>query len=320
MWGSSLTVIYGGGAVLCSKIVARCVVGGVAAVAALGGCASDGASNASTDALEPLVEDSRDATGLVGPVMRHLAPRANEGDDAEVRGVVEIEGDCLYVSLDEIGERYPVVWPASTSWDPDTRRVRLPDGESIGHGDSVYGGGGYRSVGDVRTVAGDAAADLARQCVDNRYGEIAVVNNQPEAIGVGDQVVGREESSVESGDPSELDGDWVVDELVVDGVRVELDPAWPATVTLGTEMISGIAACNQFMGAIDWTTEAGGGRFVVSELSWTKRGCEPQAMKVEQSFLTALQAADSYEAADGLYVAKAGSATGFHLVRAVPTN
>jgi hypothetical protein len=37
-----------------------------------------------------------------------------------------------------------------------------------------------------------------------------------------------------------------------------------------------------------------------------------------QGFLTALQAVDSYEAADGLYVAQAGTATNFHLVQPSP--
>jgi heat shock protein HslJ len=251
--------------------------------------------------------------------MRHLESYANEGEDAEVRGVVEIEGDCLYVALNEVGERYPIVWPASTSWDPDTGRVLLPNGESVGHGDSVYGGGGYRYVDDVEAVAGGAAADLARECVDNQYGEIAVVNNLARGIGAGDRVVNREEPSRESADPLGLDGDWLVTDLIVDGVRVELNHAWPITVTVEGEVISGTAACNQYMGAIDGSTGAGYGRFVVSELSWTEMGCEAKAMEIEQSFLTALQAVDSYEAADGLYVAKAHAATTFHLVRASPT-
>jgi heat shock protein HslJ len=252
--------------------------------------------------------------------MRHLAPFANEGEAAEVRGVVEIEGDCLYVTLDEVGERYPVVWPASTSWDPSTGRILLPNGDSVGHGDSVYGGGGYRYVDDVAAAAGDAAADRARKCVDNQYGEIAVVNNQADGIGAGGRVVDEEEPSSGSVDALEVDGDWVIEDLIVDGQRVELDSLWPITVTIEGEMISGTAACNQYTGLIDWSAEAGFGRFVVSELSWTEMGCDAQAMEIEQGFLTALQAVDSYEAADGLYVAQTGSATNFHLVQPSPAD
>lgn len=301
-----MSVIYAGDAVKSPKMAMWWGVGAVAMMAALGGCGSD---DVSTGAAEP-------APGLDGPVIRHLEAYSNDEEDAEVRGVVEIEGDCLYVALDEIGERYPIVWPAATSWDPDTGRVLLPNGESVSHGDSVYGAGAYRYVDDVEALAGEAAAALAGECVDNQYGEVAVVNNRVEGIGAGDPVVNEEDPGSESIDPLSLDGDWLVNELIVDGVRVELDSQRPITVTVKGEMISGIAACNQYTGAIDWSTGAGTGRFVVSELSWTEMGCETQAMVVEQSFLTALGAVDSYEAADGLYVAMAGAATNFHLVRA----
>ncbi|MGB5758579.1 MAG: hypothetical protein WBM50_16815 [Acidimicrobiales bacterium] len=119
-------------------------------------------------------------------MMRHPGPAAPGvgGEDAEIRGVLELEGDCLYVSLAEVGERYPLVWPAATTWDPDSEEVVLPDGSSVAIGDMVYGGGGYHYADDVRRLAGDAAADLADRCVDNEYGEIAVVNNGDEAIGV----------------------------------------------------------------------------------------------------------------------------------------
>lgn len=113
-------------AVKCSTVAAWWGVGAVAVMTLLGGC---GSNVASTDAAGPSHDDSAIATGLDGPVMHHVGAYANEGEDAEVRGVVEIEGDCLYVALDEVGERYPVVWPASTSWDPDTGRVK-----SLGYG------------------------------------------------------------------------------------------------------------------------------------------------------------------------------------------
>lgn len=49
-------------------------------------------------------------------------------------------------------------------------------------GESVYGGGGYFSVSDVKRLAGNEAAQLAAKCVDNQYGEIAIVNNYDDAI------------------------------------------------------------------------------------------------------------------------------------------
>ncbi|MEQ8717892.1 MAG: hypothetical protein RIE08_09800 [Acidimicrobiales bacterium] len=114
--------------------------------------------------------------------MRHLEGNSGDNEAAEIRGVLEIEGACLYVALEEIGERYPVVWPSSTSWDGDSQRVILASGQTLEAGDSIYGGGGYHSVEDVHRLAGEAAADLAERCVDNQYGEIAIVNNQSDAI------------------------------------------------------------------------------------------------------------------------------------------
>ncbi len=126
-------------------------------------------------------------SGVVGPVMRH-PQRAEIGEDqldAEVRGVLELEQDCLYVALDEVGERYPILWPSSTTWNPGTNTVVLPSGQSIAIGDSVYGGGGYFYVDDIERLAGEEAAELAARCVDNDYGEIAVVNNADLAIAPG---------------------------------------------------------------------------------------------------------------------------------------
>jgi hypothetical protein len=126
-------------------------------------------------------------SGVVGPVMRH-PQQAEIGEEqmaAEVRGVLELEQDCLYVALDEVGERYPILWPSSTTWDFDTNTVVLPSGESIAIGDSVYGGGGYLYVDDIERLAGKEAAELAARCVDNDYGEIAVVNNADSAIAPG---------------------------------------------------------------------------------------------------------------------------------------
>jgi len=273
-------------------------------LAVLGGCGSDDTS----------IGNAAGGSGLDGPVMRHLAPYSGDAEDAEVSGVIEIEGDCLYIAPADGGERFPVVWPAATAWDADSGRVRLPNGEWVGPGDSVHGGGGYRYVGNVEAVAGEAAAVLAGACVDNQSSEIAVVNNQPDGIAAGDRVVDAAEPGDVSAGPAGPDGDWRVENLTVDGVRVELDPSWPITVTVKGDSISGTAACNQFFGVIDASSEAGTGRFVVSELGSTKMACEAHVMEIEQSFLAALEAVDSYEAADGLYVAEDGTATNFHLV------
>ncbi len=134
----------------------------------------------------------------------------------------------------------------------------------------------------------------------------------------GDAGLGTADPVVEvpgDGEVEPVGGNWLVDELTVDGVRVELDPVWPVTMAVDADTIRGTAACNQYTGVIDVSIDAGYGRFVVSDLSWTEMACEPPAMQIEQAFLSALQVVDSYEAADGLSVAATGVGTNFHLTR-----
>lgn len=121
-----------------------------------------------------------------GPVIRNSnQSEFNYGLAAEIRGVLELEEDCLYVAFGEVGERYPIVWPASTTWNSADTAVVLPSGESLAIGDNLYGSGGYISVENVEQIAFQQAAELAGRCVDNQYGEIAVVNNYDVAIGPG---------------------------------------------------------------------------------------------------------------------------------------
>lgn len=264
--------------------------------------------------------------GVDGPVLRHVGGFSGDGEDAQVGGAVQIEGDCLYLSFDDEQERYPVVWPASTAWDEDDGRVLLPNGDMVGQGDAVDGGGGYHDVDDVQRIAGQTAADLAAVCLDNRYGEIAVINNQRDGVRqverfeAGDQTADGEEQGGQVVDSPVPTGKWIVDQLIVDGERVSLDPARPITLTVEGEVISGESACNRYVGAIDWSAEGGFGRFLVSEIGLTKMRCEDPVMDIERAFIDAVQSVDSYEAADGLYVGKSGAATNFHLVRSNPAD
>jgi hypothetical protein len=110
------------------------------------------------------------------------ASTADEGSDAQVRGTIQLEGDCLYVFLAEVDERYPVVWPAGTSWGAEQETVVSATGARIAVGSDVFGGGEYHSVEDVERLVGPDAAALAARCVDNLYGEIALVNNDDDGI------------------------------------------------------------------------------------------------------------------------------------------
>lgn len=107
--------------------------------------------------------------------MAKMRRRFGEGSNSTVTG-------RLYVALDEIGERYPVVWPAGTTWDAESETVIGPSTTPMPVGSEVYGGGGYRYVDDVGRSLGAEAEALAARCVDNSSGEIAFVNNGDDAI------------------------------------------------------------------------------------------------------------------------------------------
>lgn len=126
--------------------------------------------------------------GVDGPVLRHQGGFTGDGEDLLIENLVQVEGDCVYLGVDGGEERYPVVWPASTSWDESNDRVVLPNGDSVGDGDGVYGGGGYHDLDYVRQIAGEPAADLAAQCLDNRFGEIAVINNQRGGVALDERI------------------------------------------------------------------------------------------------------------------------------------
>ncbi|MGK2884267.1 MAG: hypothetical protein ACSLE8_05750 [Rhodococcus sp. (in: high G+C Gram-positive bacteria)] len=116
--------------------------------------------------------------------MRYPRSSSNaDGMSDEIRGVLELDGDCLSLARDEVGERYPILWPSGTEWDTDDQSVVTSRGETLPLGGEVLGGGGYLYVDDVDRFAGSDAADLARECVDNTIGEIAIVNNSGSAIG-----------------------------------------------------------------------------------------------------------------------------------------
>ena len=114
--------------------------------------------------------------GVDGPVIE--GNRRSGGEDAEVAGVVQIEGDCIYLSRPDTDARYPVIWPKGTSWDADESAIDLPGrSELVRAGDSVYGGGGYHKEGTLEHHTTDEGIDLALRCVDNEHGEIAVFNS-----------------------------------------------------------------------------------------------------------------------------------------------
>jgi hypothetical protein len=112
-----------------------------------------------------------------GPVLISPLPESDvlEGMAAEVKGTLVFDSDigCLLLELE--GVRYPLVWPAGTSWRSDPPGVLLEDGEVVEPGMKVYGGGGYLDRGGIEWMASAAVADAAEACA-GPTGEIAIFN------------------------------------------------------------------------------------------------------------------------------------------------
>jgi len=104
----------------------------------------------------------------------------------------------------------------------------------------------------------------------------------------------------DDGDSSSPTGSWVLTSGRLDGVPIELVDGRSVTLTIDGDQVFGTAACNGYGGTLATDDRLGGGPFRVTELSWTEMGCEPDVMQLEQQYLAALAAIDSYELAGSL--------------------
>ena len=132
--------------------------------------------------LPPTPDDSG-VSGVDGVVVRHTQPYWDEAMLEGISGVLAVEGDCLYLTRPEWQERYPVVWPAGTSWDDEALTVVTPAGEPLPVGGTVSGGGGFGRSDLVEYHAGAVARDRVERCLDPADGQVAIVNNNASAIG-----------------------------------------------------------------------------------------------------------------------------------------
>jgi len=125
------------------------------------------------------VEDTR---AIDGPVMRYPDASSTSGKVPNLlQGVLQLDGNCLYLVQAGIETRFPVLWPAGTAWDEPNKSVVSPGGEVMPIGSAVEGRGGYFYLSDVNLLAGPAVWNLAVGCVEN--GQIVVAENKPTAIG-----------------------------------------------------------------------------------------------------------------------------------------
>jgi hypothetical protein len=144
-------------------------------------CGSSGPS-AAPQQIATSSTTAEEARAIDGPVMRYQETSSTSGKLATLlEGVLQLDGDCLYLVQSGIEARFPILWPAGTRWDGANKSVVSPVGAIMRLGDAVDGRGGFYYVSDIDLLAGLAARNLATKCVEN--GEIAVVGNDGKLIG-----------------------------------------------------------------------------------------------------------------------------------------
>ncbi|HZX55377.1 MAG TPA: hypothetical protein VFE86_11895 [Ilumatobacteraceae bacterium] len=153
----------------------------VALLLVFAGCADSGGT-AAPKVIPTSSTTAEEARAIDGLVMRYPETSSTSVDLATLLdGVLQVEGDCLYLVQPALQQRFPILWPAGTRWDGQNQSVVSPAGEVMRVGDAVQGRGGYYFLSDIHLFAGTAASNLAVQCVDN--GQIAAFQNAATAVG-----------------------------------------------------------------------------------------------------------------------------------------
>lgn len=145
------------------KLPLRLAVANLLLLGVVAGCGGDGSAIV------------RPGSNGNGPVIAHSSEGDGSGLHALIEGELSMDDGCLLVG------GTPVVWPVGTTWDADTRTVRLPKGDAIAPGDRVRGSGGY----PYRPDLGDQIADALEDCPMNEYEEVAVFNAGEQIIATG---------------------------------------------------------------------------------------------------------------------------------------
>ncbi len=109
-------------------------------------------------------------------MIAHPDPGNNAGGmEASVDGTVSIDSDCLCLVGDV--ERYPVIWPNGSLWSAGESSVVLANGTSVAVGEDITGAGGHLRADFLEQSMSEDVVARAAACVDDTYGEIAVINN-----------------------------------------------------------------------------------------------------------------------------------------------
>ncbi len=103
-------------------------------------------------------------------IWRHVGG-SGDGNDALVIGALGYDDECgAFLYSEEFDLRYPVVWPAGTDIEQaDPLVIRLPDGTTLGDGQTVSGGGSYDTS---LALFGDGCADSGETAIFNASADV----------------------------------------------------------------------------------------------------------------------------------------------------
>jgi len=108
---------------------------------------------------DTLVVDERNPVTPLSPLIVG-EPDATIPEDA-IRGVVMIDGACVYLVDSADARARLIVWPAGSMWDARRREVILPDGQNIAEGTEISGRGEFHSIANIPGVDSEATAAVS---------------------------------------------------------------------------------------------------------------------------------------------------------------
>lgn len=111
------------------------------------------------------------SNGPVNPLA--LYPASPEGHAARLRGTLEMDGGCLYITGEEGGERWLAVFPSpGTSWNPEDRSVQVRGTTlQVGATGSFDGGESNRGAAGIPWVQAPKAG-----CDDSKIWWVTHIN------------------------------------------------------------------------------------------------------------------------------------------------
>src|SRR6187200_3260340 len=89
----------------------------------------DSGSNGAPKVIPTSSITAEEARAIDGPLMRYQDSSSTSGGLATLlNGELQLEGNCLYLVVTSLDQRFPILWPAGSRWDAANQSVISPAG------------------------------------------------------------------------------------------------------------------------------------------------------------------------------------------------